>query len=225
MPSVFAYVLLALSVALVALAWIRAFPSNKLSAALICGAWLGGTGLLARSGVLTFDGDPPRVFFALFPTILATIILALSKFGSDVLRRVSLASLLLYQGFRVPVELMIHQLYADGVFPVQVTYLGRNFDVLTGIFGILLGLWATRKTPPTWALWAFNVIGLGLLVNVVVTALLSLPTAFRQFTEGPPITLIANSLFIWLPLWLVQGALFGHVLLFRRLRDQSRAMP
>ncbi|MEO6575254.1 MAG: hypothetical protein ABIP89_15520, partial [Polyangiaceae bacterium] len=60
----------------------------------------------------------------------------------------------------------------------------------------------------------WNVLALGLLINIVVVANLSTP-AFHVFEERTAI--IATRPFVWLPALLVQLALLGHVLVFRRL--------
>jgi len=72
---------------------------------------------------------------------------------------------------------------------------------------------------PRWAIWAFDVIGFALLVNIVAVAIASLPTV-HAFGEAPERlnTWVAFAPFVWLPTVLVPGALLGHVLLTRRLR-------
>ncbi len=61
-------------------------------------------------------------------------------------------------------------------------------------------------------------MGLALLVNIVAIADLATPVPFRVFTEGPPNLLPGTFPYVWLPTVLVQLALVGHLLLFRRLR-------
>ena len=36
------------------------------------------------------------------------------------------------QGFRLPLELAMHRLYERGIMPEQMSYSGRNFDIVTG---------------------------------------------------------------------------------------------
>jgi hypothetical protein len=57
-----------------------------------------------------------------------------------------------------------------------------------------------------------------LLLNIVVIAILSMPTPLRHFHNEPANTFIAYFPYIWLPAFLVQVALFGHLLVFRWLR-------
>ena len=67
-----------------------------------------------------------------------------------------------------------------------------------------------------WIAW--NVLGLVLLANIVITAVLSTPVPFRRFLDQPPHTLPSTFPFVWLPSFLVQVALGSHLLVFRQLR-------
>jgi hypothetical protein len=152
---------------------------------------------------------------------LATTILAFSQVGTRLINGTSIAGLVAFQAFRIPVELWLHRLYQEGVVPVQMTYEGRNFDIVSGILGLLLGIWAFRSQPPRWAILLYNLIGLGLLINIVTVAILSAPVPMRRFFNEPANTFVADWPFVWLPAFLVQAAWFGHLLVFRWLRKRS----
>ena len=64
---------------------------------------------------------------------------------------------------------------------------------------------------------AWNILGLALLANIVTIAVLSTPVPFRRFLDGPPNLLPSLLPYVWLPSFLVQLALAGHVLVFRYL--------
>lgn len=145
---------------------------------------------------------------------VATVTLGMSRVG-DRLLRWPLAWLVGAQGFRVLVEVWLAAAYGAGAVPAEVTYHGHNADVLTGVTAVALGVWLWRGTPPRWVVAAWNVVGLALLGVVVVTAALS---AFSVIVTEPRLTLPAAFPGVWLPAWLVQLALLGHVLVFRALR-------
>jgi hypothetical protein len=105
-----------------------------------------------------------------------------------------------------------------------MSYLGRNFDIVSGLTGGALGLWLLMGRPVSrGALLAWNLLGLLLLANIVAVAVLATPTPFRVFTDGPPNLLPSTVPFVWLPTFLVQLAVAGHLLVFRRLRASARA--
>jgi hypothetical protein len=128
------------------------------------------------------------------------------------------AALVGSQAFRLPLELVMHRAATEGVMPVQMTYTGRNFDIATGALALLLAAWLTIGTPPRWALWLWNALGFGLLVNVVAVAIASLPTLHAFGTAPERLnTWVAFPPFVWLPTILVPAALLGHILVTRKL--------
>ena len=185
-------------------------------------AWLFISAMISLSGVLAkFNHVPPPflIFVALF-TVLTTLV-AISRIGTRLIKGVGIRGLIGYQAFRFPLELLLHRLYSEGVSPVQMTYTGRNFDIVTGILAFLIGFWPWPSQPPRWIIWAFNLSGLALLINIVTIAILSTPTPMRRFFNEPANTFVVYMPFVWLPAFLVQAAWFGHLLVFRWLR-QSR---
>ncbi|HMV49254.1 MAG TPA: hypothetical protein PLD20_05900 [Blastocatellia bacterium] len=188
----------------------------------IVAAYLGISSLLAESGILReFERRPPPFLLMAFGFTFATAVLAFSPVGTRLVSGAGIAGLIAFQAFRIPVELWLHRLYQEGVVPVQMTYSGRNFDILSGVLGLGLGLWAARSEPPRWTIWLFNVVGLALLINIVTIAILSAPVPMRRFFNEPANTFVADWPFVWLPAFLVQAAWLGHLLVFRWLRHRS----
>jgi hypothetical protein len=112
---------------------------------------------------------------------------------------------------------------ASAVVPVQMTYAGYNFDIVSGALAALVGIWAFVHRPPTWVVLGFNSVGSLLLLNIVSIAVLSMPTPMRAFQNDPPNTFVAHLPFVWLPSLLVQAAWFGHLLIFRWLSQTREA--
>ena len=181
-------------------------------------AWLGFTALLAGSGWLgDFDARPPHFFRLVGPTFAATIALAFSPLGARVSARVGWAALVGFQVFRVPVEGVLFALHREGIVPVQMTFEGWNFDVLTGLSAPLVAWLAARGTIGRRGLLAWNLAGLALLANIVTIAILSTPTPLRAFWNEPANTFVTSWPWVWLPGLLVPAALCGHLLAFRKL--------
>jgi hypothetical protein len=180
--------------------------------------WLLLTALLAASGVLRrFDlTPPPFAGLALAVTIIG-IVVSLSPLGTLLVRGLPLWVLVGSQVFRFPLELVMHRAYLEGVMPVQMSYSGRNFDIVTGITAGVLGLWLARRPVPRWVVAAWNLLGFVLLVNVVAVAIVSTP-AFGWFGPERLSTFVTYFPFVWLPAVLVLAALMGHILVWRSLR-------
>lgn len=180
--------------------------------------WFAVSGLVAHSGLLLrFDQSPPPMFLLLACMLALSFGLVFSPVGSQLARGCTLAGLVGLQAFRFPLELAMHQAAECGLMPVQMSFEGRNWDIFTGIFALVLGLALARGEVPSSILWLWNVLGLGLLINVVTVAILSMPLPFRVFLNEPANTWVATAPYVWLPAIMVSCALIGHLLLFRRL--------
>jgi len=190
-------------------------------------AYLAIPSALARLGMLSrYDPLPAPALLLLLGLTLLTVAIVFSPLGARVAAGIALGAIVALQAFRIPVELLLHRLYLEGAVPIQMTYLGRNFDVISGITGLVLGLWLLRRRPtPRGVVLAWNLLCLALLVNIVAVAVLSTPVPFRRFTEGPPNLLPSTFPYIWLPSFLVQVALGSHLLVFRQLRGRPTNSP
>lgn len=225
--AVASFIVLVAAVAVVAVAAVRVASraagndswrrTAGFTAALL--AWLAVTWLAAASGLLAiFDRMPPPLLPLMGVTWLLSTALAFSSLGTVLARELPVAALVGFQSFRVPLELILHRLGRDGVLPVQMTYDGMNFDILTGLSAIVLALWASYGRPPRAVVAAWNAAGLLLLLVIVTIAVLSAPLPFRVFMNEPANTIVTTTPFVWLPTVLVQAAWIGHLLLFRRLK-------
>jgi uncharacterized membrane protein len=122
------------------------------------------------------------------------------------------------QSFRIVVELLLLFAFLANKLPVQMTFEGRNFDLVTGFLALPVGwLLARKKSYATKLAVAFNIIGMLLLLNILVIAVLSMPTPFRYFMNEPSNTLVAQFPFILLPGVLVPVAYTLHIFSLRQL--------
>jgi len=196
-------------------------PRDAASFALGAAAWLAYSAFLGLSGVLARFDQPPRLALLMLPTILLPLLLGFSRLG-DVLAWAPLSWLVGFQAFRLPLELVMHRAASEGTMPVQMSFAGANFDILTGASAVLVAGLATFGRAPRWLLILWNTLGCVLLAAIVGVAIASLP-AIAAFGRSPERlnTWIAYFPYVWLPAGLVSSALFGHVLLWRRLLSPS----
>ena len=202
---------------------LRNFAVKRASVATIgVVVWMGVMYALASRGALHFE-TPPTMLLALVTSFALAVGLALSPVGKTIATALPLAVLVGYQAFRIGVELILHRAFGEGLIPVQMSFSGRNFDIVTGIAAALVGVWLAtgRRSLAIVALW--NTLGLALLVNVLSIVLLSSPTPLRVFMNEPTSVLITHAPWVWLPSVLVVAALFGHVVVYRRLAMEWRS--
>ena len=107
--------------------------------------------------------------------------------------------------------------------PVEMSFAGYNFDIVTGATALLLGLALYRGAVPRAVIGIWNALGALLLLNVVTIAVSLLPW-FHAFGTDHVNTWVLHFPYVWLPTVLVPAALFGHLVVLRRLRAE-RAAP
>lgn len=197
----------------------RAAPEQLLSVATLTLGWVLLWGALAAAGVFAdFDARPPRFALALFGILAGAGAIAFSSLGNR-LARLPLSWLVGFHGFRLPLELVMHEAAAEGTMPVQMSFSGHNFDIVTGITALLVALVLRKNEHRTLAL-AWNLLGSVLLLAIVLIAVSSLPI-FSAYGSDAQNRWVAYFPFIYLPLLCVLGALAGHLVLFRKLLGES----
>ncbi len=110
----------------------------------------------------------------------------------------------------------MHAMYERGVMPVQMSYEGVNYDILTGLTALIVAAIVKfgGKGRVLAAVW--NIFGLALLVNIVTVAILSTPR-FAYYGPDRLNEWVADPPYVWLPAMMVLAALAGHLLVFRAL--------
>jgi hypothetical protein len=202
-----------------------AAPAAARRAAAVAGVgtalWLGLTGVLGAAGALRFDTTPPTAMLAITAMWILAVALGVSRVGERLALGLPLAALVGVQGFRLPLELLMHRAYTEGVMPVQMSYSGWNFDIVTGISALAVAALLAAGRMPLWGVRVWNWMGLALLANIVTIAMFSTPTPLRVFTNEPANVWITHTPFVWLPMVMVMAAIVGHIVILRRLRAES----
>jgi len=188
------------------------------TATVILLAWTAILTALSYKGLFADFGKlPPRPVLALLAPLPFVLLFAFSKTGTQILRLVPPHWLIFMQSFRIFVEVLIWFAFLASKFPVQMTFEGRNFDVLTGILALPVGyLVINRKTYSSRLSIAFNVAGILLLLNIIIIAVFSMPVPIRYFMNEPSASLIAQFPFILLPGVLVPIAYSLHIFSLRQ---------
>lgn len=189
----------------------RSFKVTALAGVLL-GTWLGLQAALVASGrmaSLPLNGLP--VFF--LPVLLIWTALALSPVGARIAATLPLTALVGFQAFRLPLELVLHAWFRQGVIPETMTWSGQNWDIVSGILASVCAPLAHRHR---WAARLANIVGLALLLNVMRVALLSTPVPFGWDIE-PKLLLAFHLPYAFIGPVCVGGALFGHLVLTRAL--------
>lgn len=189
----------------------RAYGSVRVTLAAAAGlaAWLGGFSALVAAGCTA--NVPLPVFFV--PIVVIWTGVGLSPVGRNIAATVPLGALVAFQGFRLPLEIVLHMWAEQGTIPTAMSWSGRNVDVISGVTALLCAVPAARDVR---AAWLANIVGAVLLLNVMRVALLSTLPAWARPGE-PLLQLAAHLPYALIGPVCVGGALFGHVVLTRAL--------
>jgi hypothetical protein len=206
-------------------AWQGAPNRAAVTAVAACGfgGWMVLAAFLARSGALAALANSPKImaYFVVSNGLAAAV--AFSPSGRRLSTQLPIALLVGFQAFRLPLELVLHSWYEQGTLPVQMTYAGANFDIFSGVAavsaGAVLAVVPLSVKARRWVVLSFNLLGFGLLIVVMSIAMRSIPWPLRTYMNEPPVLLAFHSPYTWILPVCVAGALLGHLLVFRWLRQ------
>lgn len=191
----------------------RLFRIRAMAIALV--AWAAFLVVWSLSGMASrFEMFPINMAPVLIVPFIAIIVFVFSKRTLSVLSALPAKAIVQLQVFRVFVELLLWALFVENLLPVQMTFEGRNWDILSGLTAPLAALFLSKSK---WGLAIWNVVCLGLLINIVTVAILSMPTDLRVFNNEPANTIVAEFPFILLPGMLVPLAYGLSLLSLRQL--------
>lgn len=212
LPSLAAF-LLVVGFVLVAFvgAWVR-WAKGSLGWAL-AGAvgWAGLTALPTAVGLFTVDNAVPRLPLFLAALLVSSTAFAVAGPGRR-LASTPLVALVAFQGFRLPLELVLHDWVAQGVVPPQMTWSSANIDIVSGIVALLAAPFVARSKALAWATQA---VGIVLLLNVIRVVVQSFDTPLKQFDA--PVLLALSVPEVWIATVCVCGAWVAHLVTVRAL--------
>lgn len=197
----------------------KATTQNSKMVLLIIFIWITLQGVLSFNGFYQItDTIPPRFILMAVPPMLFILFLLISRKGKNFIDSLDTKTLTLLHIIRVPVEIVLWLLFVHKAIPGIMTFEGRNFDILAGLsapfiyyFGYL------RKSLSHSILIIWNILCVGLLVNIVVHAILSAPSNFQQFAFNQPNIAILHFPLVWLPSCVVPLVFLSHFASIRNL--------
>jgi hypothetical protein len=220
---VYIYIIFGLAILLAVLLFYKAAGNSRLYAMIVL-VWLTAQAIASLNGFYT-PGDtiPPHILLLVLPPVLLIIALFATAPGRKFIDRLDPAMLTLLHSCRIPVEITLYYLFLHKAVPKSMTFEGGNLDILSGLTAPVIyyfGYVKDRINKKIILVW--NLLCLGLLINIVVTALLSAPTPFQKLAFTQPNIAIRYFPFVWLPCGIVPLVLFSHLALIRRLMFQQR---
>ena len=185
-------------------------------------AWLLYVGALGYSGLVRNAAlRPPGIAFILVPVVLFVALLVIRSPGAGrIASAFPLWVLLGLQGCRVGVELVLHQLWLDGLAPGMLTFGGANIDILIGLSAPAAAWLSTKGLSGLRLALAWSVLGLLSLANVAVRSALTAPGPLNLVHAEVPNLALGTLPFMFIPGFFAPLAIVLHVLAIRALRGR-----
>jgi len=99
--------------------------------------------------------------------------------------------------------------------PIQMTWRGDNLDIITGLAAVPAAAVIAFDYKPRLVAYAFNILGLAMLVRIIWIVALSSPTPLRNalggYAAGPDVLVGLYFPTVWIASIGVAGAVFLHV--------------
>jgi hypothetical protein len=186
---------------------------------IVISAWLLLQSTLALSGLyVTHLSFPPAFMLSVFPALVFIIGLFTTKKGRAFIDSLDIKQLTILHIVRAPVELVLFWLSMYKTVPLLMTFEGRNFDILSGLTAPLIFYFGfVKQQIGKKGLLIWNIICLGLLLNIVVNAVLSAPFSIQLFGFDQPNIAVLYFPFVWLPCCIVPLVLLAHLVTIRQL--------
>jgi hypothetical protein len=186
--------------------------------------WLVLQTVVSITGFYTVSsGVPPRFALLLAPPLLLLLIRFVTPAGRKLLDGFDAKWLTLIHTVRIPVEITLYWLFLHKAIPGLMTFEGRNFDILAGLTAPFIYYFGyVKNILHKNVILAWNIICLLLLINIVVTAVLSAPFNFQKFGFDQPNIALFYFPFTLLPSVVVPAALMAHLVSIRRLLIQKK---
>ncbi|MEO1655362.1 MAG: hypothetical protein AAFU64_17590 [Bacteroidota bacterium] len=175
--------------------------------------------LAAYGGFFLDAGSyPPRLVWLLGPTIILITLAFWLPRSRPLVDRFHLERYTWLHIIRVPIEVVLLGLFLAGALPQSMTFEGRNFDIFSGLTAPFIAYFGIRKkllSPRFVLVW--NFICLGLVLQVVITGILSVPSQIQLLSFDQPNVAVLYFPFVWLPGIIVPMVILGHLASIRRL--------
>lgn len=181
--------------------------------------WLAFQTVISISGFYTdTDTMPPRVLLLLLPPLLFIVGIFITSKGRHFVDTLNLKSITILHTIRIGVEMILYSLFVYKAVPQLMTYEGRNFDILAGLSAPLIFYFGfIKKQLSRNAILIWNFICLGLLINIVINAILSVPFPLQKFAFDQPNVAVLYFPFNLLPSVVVPIVLLSHLAAIRQL--------
>ncbi|MCX2575372.1 hypothetical protein [Pedobacter sandarakinus] len=181
-------------------------------------SWQAVVGTLA---ILKIFEKQPNLFPLLIIGTVALVFISLKQIDKQ---KLNPEMLLAIHILRIPVELILFQLYLMQKIPIIMTFKGWNLDILIGLSALVILIFRLirKRKINIQFLKIWNFVGIAFLFIIVSLAILSSPLPVQQFAFEQPNIAVLEFPYCFLPTCVVPIVLISHLLL---INGQIKAPP
>ena len=202
----------------------KRITSSLIITALI--GWIFLVSILTFNGYFTNLSGIPRLPMMVAITVVAILFLFIWPKTRSSLLNIPITTLHYIHIIRVPVEMVLWWLAVSRAIPMDMTFEGRNLDILSGIsapFAAVFLVGAQSNNKIGAIVW--NLAALGLLINIVSIAISYMPYFYTPSGGNLGNLGVFYFPYVLLPTFVVPVVLFSHLVSLYQLifkKDQSQ---
>lgn len=161
---------------------------------------------------------PLRITVLVLPPVSFMLWLFFSASGKLLLDNVNIHMLIVIHVVRAPIELVIYGLFICKAVPHEMTFGGGNPDIIPGLTVPVVYYLGIMRGKIRWKMLViWNLVCLGLLVNMIMKSALSAPFFFQTIALGQPNTAMLHFPFVLFPAVIIPILLCAHFAVIRNL--------
>jgi hypothetical protein len=157
------------------------------------------------------ESIPPRFALVLVPSIALIVYGLLAKQRNWIYEQRNTKISTFLHAIRLPIEVVLLELFIHKMVPELMTFEGRNFDIIIGASAPIIGFLFLKNIVSKKGLLIWNVIGLLFVTFILFNGLLSAELPFQQFGFEQPNKAVMYFPFVLLPAVIVPIVIWTHL--------------
>jgi hypothetical protein len=163
------------------------------------------------------DGFPPRFALMVAPSLILILGTFISTNGRKWMNSFKDKQLILIHAVRIPVELVLLDLFYHYQVPESMTFEGQNFDIFAGLTApIIYWLWTKYGEKMKLVFLTWNILCMAFLINIIIISIKAAPSTIQSADFEQANLAMQNFPYVWLPALVVPLVLFAHLILIKK---------
>jgi hypothetical protein len=179
--------------------------------------WVALQSCISASGFYKITDTIPASFLLMVvPPVILVAWLSVARPGKALLDKMDLHLLTVIHVVRAPVQVVLYWLFICRVVPAEITLGGGNMDIIVGLTAPVIYYFGVLKDKIKWQLLVcWNVVGLGLIFNMVLKSIFFTALLTEHTTMEQPNVVLFHFPFVFLPAVIIPLMICSHLAAIR----------